>query len=52
MQAGVEHDDGEAEHVAGVGVGEDVRVELAVPLGEGLLWTGVRPDQEHMSQAA
>ena len=34
VEAGVEHDDGEAEHVAGVGVGEDVGVELAVALGE------------------
>ena len=37
VQAGVEHDDGEAEHVARVGVGEDVWVELAVALGEGFL---------------
>ena len=31
MEAGVEHDDGEGEDVAGVGVGEDVGVQLAVP---------------------
>ena len=36
VQARVEHDDGEGEDVAGVRVGEDVRVELAVPLGEAL----------------
>ena len=36
MERRVEHDDGEAEDVAGVGVGEDVGVELAVPLGEAL----------------
>lgn len=34
MQGCVQHDDGEAQHVAGVGVREDVRVELAVALGE------------------
>ena len=34
VQAGVEHDDGKAEHVAGVGVGEDVRVELTIALGK------------------
>ena len=32
MKAGVEHDDSKGEDVAGVRVGEDVRVELAVTL--------------------
>ena len=36
VEASVEHDDGEAEDVAGVRVGEDVRVELTVSLSEGL----------------
>lgn len=36
VERGVEHDDGETEHVAGVGVREYVRVELAVALGETL----------------
>ena len=31
MQAGVEHDDGEGEHVAGVRVSEYVGIQLAVP---------------------
>ena len=34
MQGRVQHDDGEAEHVTGVRVGEYVRVQLAVPLRE------------------
>lgn len=34
VERGVEHNDGKAQHVARVRVGEDVRIELAVPLGE------------------
>ncbi|KOX78309.1 hypothetical protein WN51_07715 [Melipona quadrifasciata] len=34
VQGRVQHDDGEAEHVTGVRVGEYVRVQLAVPLRE------------------
>lgn len=36
MQRGVQHNDGEAEHIAGVGVGEDIGIELAEVLGEAL----------------
>ena len=36
VQRRVQHDDGEAEHVTGVRVGEYVRVQLAVPLREAL----------------
>ena len=36
VQRGVKHDDGERQHVARVRVGEYVRVQLAVPLREGL----------------
>lgn len=36
VQRGVEHDYGEAEHVARVSIREDVRVELAVALREAL----------------
>lgn len=32
----VQHDDGEAEHVTSVRVGEDVRVQLTIALGEAL----------------
>lgn len=34
MQRRVQHNDGKAQHVAGVGVGENVRIQLAVPLGK------------------
>ena len=34
VQAGVEHDDRKAQHVAGVGVSEDIRVELAISLSK------------------
>ena len=34
VQAGVEHDDCKAQHVASVRVGEDIRVELAISLGK------------------
>jgi len=34
MQAGVKHDDRKAQHVTGVGVGEYIRVELAISLSK------------------
>lgn len=36
VQRRVEHNDGEAEHIAGVRVGEDVGIQLAVALREAL----------------
>lgn len=36
MQRCIEHNDGKAEHIAGVRIGKDIRIELAITLRKAL----------------